>query len=167
MKNDIKIIYYKYYYLIKQFFCLFIIYQARYIYIKSLKGCNGDEFSCLRDIQYIIDGINYCIISSLLLLLYFFLIQIKFCSFYHLFIFISVLIELALKDHGNSFSNHGILNLCALFLILFIGEIFIMIILIITHLIKNKKLKLIFALCLFLAFIRIFMTIKDEYNCLN
>ena len=30
---------------------LIIIYIGRYLYIKSLIGCNGDEFSCLHNIN--------------------------------------------------------------------------------------------------------------------
>ena len=51
-------------FLIREIIGLIILLIARFFYIKSLKGCNGDEFSCLGNIQYIIDDINYCLISS-------------------------------------------------------------------------------------------------------
>ena len=105
--------------------CLLLLYKARNLYIISLKGCDGDEYSCLRNIQYINDGINYCILSSLYFLLYLFLIQFKFCSFYQIILFILIIFEFCLRDHGNNFKNHGMLNLVGFFVILIVGEIFI------------------------------------------
>ena len=52
--------------LAKEIFTLILIFIGRYLYILSLKGCDGDEFSCLHDIKYINDGIDKCIKSSLL-----------------------------------------------------------------------------------------------------
>ena len=51
---------------IKSFFnllTLVVIYIGRNLYINSLKGCNGNEFSCLINIQYIYDGINLILIK--------------------------------------------------------------------------------------------------------
>ena len=55
------------------------------------------------------------------------MIQLKLCSIYQLIAFFVVLIELIVKDRGDSILNHGIMNLYALFLLLSLGEIFILI----------------------------------------
>lgn len=151
----------------KEFLGIFIIYRARYLYIKSLKGCNGDEHSCLRNMQYINEGINYCINSSLFFLLFIFLLQFKFFSFYQFILFIIIAFELIIRDRGNDFKNHGILNLSALFLILIFGEIIIIIMLVYIHIIKNKKIKIIMMLIIIISFIAIFSNIKNKYNCAN
>jgi hypothetical protein len=151
----------------KEFLGIFIIYWARYLYIKSLKGCNGDEHSCLRNMQYINDGINYCINSSLFFLLFIFLLQFKFFSFYQFILFIIISFELIIRDRGNDFKNHGILNLSALFLILIFGEIIIIIMLVYIHIIKNKKIKIIMMLIIIISFIAIFSNVKNKYNCVN
>ena len=119
---------------------LIFLLKGRYLYIKSLNGCNGNEFSCLNiGIKYIIDDIYYCIKSSNYFLLVLFLIQLKLCSFYNFLLFIFIIIELILKDHGDTFNKHGILNLEALFIILLLGEIIILIILIFIFFIKKRK----------------------------
>ena len=55
------------------------------------------------------------------------MIQLKLCSIYQLIASFVVLIELIVKDRGDSILNHGIMNLYALFLLLSLGEIFILI----------------------------------------
>ena len=102
---------------------------GRYLYIKSLFGCNGGEFQCIHNIglSYIKKDIHYCIKSVLYFLLFLFMIQLKLCSIYQLIAFFVVLIELIVKDRGDSILNHGIMNLYALFLLLSLGEIFILI----------------------------------------
>ena len=55
------------------------------------------------------------------------MIQLKLCSIYQLIAFFVVLIELIVKVRGDSILNHGIMNLYALFLLLSLGEIFILI----------------------------------------
>lgn len=45
-----------------------------YLYLKSLKGCDGDEFSCINySIQYIYDDIYYCTNSALYFILFLFI----------------------------------------------------------------------------------------------
>ena len=151
----------------KEILGIFIIYRARYFYIKSLKGCNGDEYSCLSNMQYINDGINYCIKSSLIFLFFIFLLQFKLFSFYQFILFIIIAFELIIRDRGNDFKNHGILNLSALFLILTFGEIIIIIMLVYIHIIKNKKIKIIVILFITMSFIAIFSNVKNKYNCVN
>ena len=76
-------------------------------------------------------------------------------------------IEFLFKDRGSTFSNHGILNLYGFFIILFFGEVLILIILIYIHLIKGIKYKLI-ALLIGLFFIFIFSyKLNDKYHCKN
>ena len=97
--------------------------------IKSLFGCNGGEFQCIHNmgLSYIEKDIHYCIKSVLCFLLFLFMIQLKLSSIYQLIAFFVVLIELIVKDRGDSILNHGIMNLYALFLLLSLGEIFILI----------------------------------------
>lgn len=151
----------------KEILGIFIIYKARYFYIKSLKGCNGNEHSCLINMKYINDGINYCIKSSLIFLFFIFLLQFKLFSFYQFILFIIIAFELIIRDRGNDFKNHGILNLSALFLILGFGEIIIIIMLVYIHIIKNKKIKIIVILFITMSFIAIFSNVKNKYNCVN
>ena len=108
---------------------LIIIFLGRYLYIKSLKGCNGDEFSCLHNIRFIYEGMTRCIKSSFLFILILFLIQIKISKKYNLIIIFFFFIEFIFKDRGNTFLHHGILNLYGFFLILIFGECLILIIL--------------------------------------
>ena len=89
---------------------ILLLCLGRYLYIKSLKGCDGDESKCTNNINYIIDDFYKCIYSSLIFLFSLFLIQIKLCSIYNLLIFFLILFELIIKDHGESFLNHGKLN---------------------------------------------------------
>jgi len=84
-------------------------------------------FSVNMGLSYIEKDIHYCIKSVLYFLLFLFMIQLKLCSIYQLIAFFVVLIELIVKDRGDSILNHGIMNLCALFLLLSLGEIFILI----------------------------------------
>ena len=154
-------------FLIREIIGLIILLIARFFYIKSLKGCNGDEFSCLGNIQYIIDDINYCLISSFFFLLFLLIIQLKICNIFQIKIFIAILLELSIKDIGNDFNNHGILNLSALLLILFVGEIILIIIFIYIYLIKNVKLRFIYILTYILVIILYFINIKNKYYCLN
>ena len=143
------------------------ILLGRYLYIKSLKGCNKSEYDCLFKIQYIIDDINDCVHSSLYFIFVLFLIQMKFCSKYYLILIFVVFIEFILKDHGSSFLNHGILNLLGFFMILLIGEIFILIILLFYILFKYKKKILLFSnLSIFISFTLICIyKNKDSFFC--
>ena len=149
---------------------LILLLRGRYLYIKSLNGCDGNEFSCLNiGINYIIDDIYYCIKSCIYFLLVLFLIQLKLCSFYNFLLFIFIIVELILKDHGDTFNKHGILNLEALFIILLLGEIIILIILIFIFFIKKRKyiLNIFIIFCIFIFFISFYFKYKDLYYCKN
>ena len=149
----------------KELIIIIFIILGRKLYILSLKGCNGDEFSCLQDIKFIYDGFERCIKSSILFILILFLIQIKIAKPYYLIIVLIIFIEFMLKDRGNSFLNHGALNLYGFFLILFFGELLILIILIYIHLSKLKK--LIFLIILIITIIFFSYKLKDKYHCKN
>ena len=114
---------------------------ARKFYIKSLKGCDGDEFKCVinSSMKYILDDIYYCTHSVLYFLFFLFIFHLKLCSFYQLFIFVLILFELIVKDNGDSFLHHGILNLFSLFFLLILGELLIFIIILFINLFKNQK----------------------------
>jgi len=114
---------------------------ARNLYIKSLLGCNGDEFKCVinSDMKYILDDIYYCTHSVLYFLYFLFIFHLKLCSFYQLFIFLLIILELIFKDTGDSFLHHGFLNLSALFILLFLGELFIFILILFINLFKKHK----------------------------
>ena len=156
--------------LIKEIITLFFIYLGRDLYIKSLKGCNGDEYSCLHNISFIYEGMNKCIKSSLLFLLILFLIQIKISKYYNLIIIFAFFIEILIKDRGNSFLKHGILNLFGFFGILILGEILIIITLIYIYILKykkNKKYKIIIITLLFFFFFFNSFGLKEKYHCKN
>ena len=93
-----------------------ILFIARKLYIKSLLGCNGDEFLCVLNgnLNYILDDIYYFTLSFIYFFVFLFFLQIKFCSKYQLIIFLLIIFELIYKDHGDNFLHHGILNFSAL-----------------------------------------------------
>ena len=109
---------------------------ARNFYIKSLLGCDGNEFKCIinSSMKYILDDIYYCTHSVLYFLLFLFIFHLKLCSFYQLFIFVLIIFELIVKDNGDSFLHHGILNLFSLFFLLVLGELLIFVIILINQL---------------------------------
>ena len=112
---------------------------GRYLYLLSLKGCNKSEYECLFDIQYIIDDINYCVRSTFYFTFVLFLIQINLCSKLYIILIFASFGEFILRDHDNNFLNHGILNLLGFFVILFIAEIIILIIVLFRYLYKYKN----------------------------
>ena len=109
---------------------LIFLFIGRNFYIKSLIGCDGEEFKCIlnSNMKYILDDIYYCTHSAFYFLCFLLIFHLKLCSFYLLFFFILIILELIKKDTGDSFLHHGILNISALFALLFLGEIFILII---------------------------------------
>ena len=173
LKNKIKIVkkskkqYKKIFLFFIEIITLFIIFIGRHLYISSLKGCDGDEFSCLHNIKFIYDGMNRCIKSSYLFILILFFIQIKIAKKYNLIIIFLFFIEFLFKDRGNTFLHHGILNLYGFFLILAFGECLILIILLFIFLIKNKKyillLFIIFIIFIFFIFLIFKINLKDKY----
>ena len=145
-----------------------ILCIATFLYLKSLKGCNGNEFSCINySLKYIYDDIYYCMHSALYFLIFLFLIQIKICSIYQLLFFIIIISGLIYKDHDDSFSNHGILNLFALFIILLFGEIIILLFILLINLIKRKKYNSFLSIIIGIIIFLFLLYIKniDKYNC--
>ena len=146
----------------------FLLY-GRNLYIKSLIGCDGDEFKCIirNKLDYILDDIYYCTHSALYFLIFLFILHLKLCSFYQLFIFILIIFELILKDTGDSFLHHGILNLSGLFVFLFLGELFILLLILIIKLITKKKYYRIIQLntIIFLLIISIYFNFRIKYLC--
>ena len=109
---------------INNIFALILIFLGRNFYIKSLKGCYGDEYTCIKfGLKYIYDDIYYCLKSCFIFWIFLFLIHFKLCSFYTFIIFIFIMLELILKDHGQSLQNHRLLNFEALLLFLFFRRI--------------------------------------------
>lgn len=63
---------------IKNFIGIFLLFIGRYLYVKSLKGCYGDEYTCVNfGIDKIIDDIYYCIKSSFVFIIFLFLLHLK------------------------------------------------------------------------------------------
>jgi hypothetical protein len=117
---------------------LYLLY-GRALYIKSLKGCDQSEFSCLNDLKLITDGIQNCLNSIGYFIFVLFLIHMNFCSFYILIILIIIYIELTIRDHGENFLHHGKLNLFALFSLTIMGEIIVLFIVLYKNLFKKKN----------------------------
>lgn len=142
---------------------------ARNFYIKSLLGCDGNEFKCIinSSMKYILDDIYYCTHSVLYFLLFLFIFHLKLCSFYQLFIFVLIIFELIVKDNGDSFLHHGILNLFALFFLLILGELLIFIIILFINLFKNQKYFHLAQISIILSLLYIFIYInnKHKYYC--
>ena len=142
---------------------------ARRFYIKSLLGCNGNEFKCIinSSMKYILDDIYYCTHSVLYFLFFLFIFHLKLCSFYQLFIFVIIIFELIVKDNGDSFLHHGILNLFGLFFLLILGELLIFIIILFINLFKKQKYFHLAQLSIILSllYILIYINNKHKYYC--
>ena len=142
---------------------------ARNFYIKSLLGCDGNEFKCIinSSMKYILDDIYYCTHSVLYFLLFLFIFHLKLCSFYQLFIFALIILELIVKDNGDSFLHHGILNLFSLFFLIILGELLIFVIILFINLFKNKKyFHLIQSIIILsLLYILIYINNRHKYYC--
>ena len=149
--------------------CLIFLLVARHLYIKSLLGCDGDEFICILNngMKYIFDDIYYCTHSVIYFLCFLFIFHLKLCSYYQIFIFILIILELIYRDTGDSFLHHGIINITALFILLFLGELFILILILLINLRKKKKYTRLIQLLniIFLLIILIFINTKQKYFC--
>jgi hypothetical protein len=109
---------------IKNFIGLVLLFIGRYLYVKSLNGCYGDEYMCVNfGIKNIVEDIYYCIAASFIFIIFLFLLHLKLYSSKYIIIFFIVIIQLIYKDHGESLQNHGLLNFEALTVFLLIGEI--------------------------------------------
>jgi hypothetical protein len=145
---------------------LYLLY-GRALYIKSLKGCDQSEFTCLNDLKLITDGIQNCLNSIGYFIFVLFLIHMNFCSFYILIILIIIYIELAIRDHGENFLHHGKLNLFALFSLTIMGEIIVLFIILYKNIFKKKKFFFLFLISSFflVELIIILNNIKNDYYC--
>ena len=102
---------------------------AKHLYIKSLKGCKGDEFICVinNNLTYILDDIYYCTLSALYFLGFLFFFHFQLCSSLQIIIFLLIIFQLIYKDRGDSFLHHGMMNIISLLILIFFGEIIILI----------------------------------------
>lgn len=142
---------------------------ARYLYIKSLKGCKGDEFICVinNDLQYILDDIYYCTHSVLFFLGFLLLFHLKLCSKYQLIVFALIIFQLIYKDREDSFLHHGLLNIISLLFLLFIGEILILLLTLIINNIQKRKYSNSLLIIIIISYlnISIYEKNKDKYYC--
>ena len=145
---------------------LYLVF-GRFLYIKSLRGCDKSEFECLHNLQLIKEGIKNCINSTFYFIFTLFLIHMKICSSYLIIIIILIYIELIIRDHGENFLFHGKLNLFGLFSLTIIGEIVILFFVLYKSLIQKKKIFLLSFITIILSIISIIIIIKykDEYYC--
>ena len=147
----------------------FFLIIARNLYIKSLKGCNGNEFICIinNNLKYILDDIYYCTHSALYFLCFLFLYQLKLCYRWQIFIFILIILQLIYIDRGDSFYHHGILNIISLIFLLFIGEIVILTLILIIINIQKRKYSRSFLIIIIITYLfnSIFIKNKDNYYC--
>ena len=148
---------------------IYLLLKGRSIYIESLEGCTKSEFQCVLNTDFIIVTFNKCVESIKYFVFVSFLIQMRVCSIYQLIFFLSILIELIIKDHGDTLLHHGILNLVALFLVLLLSEIVILLIIYIEQLIKRNKKKMLFysLLVLFILIGAFIIKNKDNYYCVD
>ena len=148
---------------------LVFLFVGRNLYIKSLLGCNGEEFKCIinSNMKYILDDIYYCTHSVIYFLCFLFLFHLKLCSFYQIFVFLLIILELIHKDTGDSFLHHGILNLSAFFILMILGELFILIIILILNLYKNKKYTQLIQLLIIMKLLSVLIYINSihKYFC--
>jgi hypothetical protein len=155
---------------IKNFIGLVLLFIGRYLYVKSLNGCYGDEYTCVNfGIKKIIEDIYYCIAASFIFMIFLFLLHLKLYSSKYIIIFFIVIIQLIYKDHGESYQNHGLLNFEALTVFLLIGEIInLLVILILKIIFKKKYFSLIMIIVsILMIFSLIYYKYKDKYFCKN
>ena len=153
--------------LFKELLGLSFLLIGRSFYIKSLKGCDGDEFKCVViNIKYIFDDIHYCLRAIFYFWCFLLFFYFKIISKYQIIIFFFIIFELLLKDTGDSFLHHGILNFIALLVILSLGEILILLFIFIIN-IKNKKISFLIFIILILHSLIFFNNNKDKYFCKN
>ena len=167
IKNNFDFSKRKIFFFVSEIISLVLLLYARAFYLKSLLGCDGDEFKCIViNIKYIYEDINNCLKSVLYFLVFLFIVQLKLCSKYLLIIFFLIIFELLLKDRGDTFLNHGMFNISALLLLLILGEILILLFIFIIN-IKNKKCLNISIISLTLVFFILYSKNKDKYFCKN
>ena len=155
------------FFIVSEIISLILLFYGRAFYIKSLFGCDGNEFECVViNIKYIFEDIKYCLKSILYFWIFLIFVQLKLCSKYILIIFFLIIFELILKDRGDSFLHHGIFNLSALFFLLTLGEILILLFIIIIN-IKNIKCSIIIIMNLALLLLILCNKNKDKYFCKN
>jgi hypothetical protein len=66
---------------IKNFIGLVLLFIGRYLYVKSLNGCYGDEYMCVNfGIKNIVEDIYYCIAASFIFIIFLFLLHLKLYS---------------------------------------------------------------------------------------
>ena len=155
---------------IKNLVGLLLLFIGRLFYIKSLKGCFGDEFTCVNfGLKYIFEDIYYCLKSSIFFIAFIFLIHLKFCSSKLLIFFAIIIIELVYKDHGDSLQNHGLLNFEGLIVFLSFGEMVILLLIFILNNIKKKKFFSLTKIIIIFILIYFFFYInyKNQYHCKN
>ena len=129
----------KIFFIIRELTGIILLLYGRQYYIKSLKGCDGDEFKCIViKIRFIFDDIRYCFKSILYFLLFLVFIHLKIYSKYQIIIFIIIIFEIVLKDRGDSFLHHGFFNILSLFTFLILGEIFIILFILFILIIKKN-----------------------------
>ena len=142
---------------------------AKHLYIKSLKGCNGDEFKCVinNNLTYILDDIYYCTLSALYFSGFLFFFHFQLCSNLQIIIFLLIIFQLIYKDRGDSFLHHGMMNIISLLILIFFGEIIILILKLILINIKKNKYANSFLILLILTYIylTIYINNKDKYYC--
>ena len=155
------------FFIIREFTGIILLFCGRKYYIKSLKGCDGNEYKCIIiQISFIFDDIKYCFKSILYFILFFIIFHLKICSKYQIIIFIIIIFEILLKDSGDSFLHHGIFNIIALFTFLILGEIFILLFIFIIN-IKNKKYLFFIIINIALLYCFIHINNKEKYFCKN
>ena len=157
----------KIFFIIRELTGIILLLCGRKYYIKSLKGCDGDEFKCIViKIRFIFDDIRYCFKSILYFILFLAFIHLKIYSKYQIIIFIIIIFEILLKDRGDTFLHHGFFNILALFTFLILGEIFILLFIFIIN-IKNKKFLFFIIINLTLLYCFIHINNKEKYLCKN
>lgn len=157
----------KIFFIIRELTGIILLLYGRQYYIKSLKGCDGDEFKCIViKIRFIFDDIRYCFKSILYFILFLVFIHLKIYSKYQIIIFIIIIFEIVLKDRGDSFLHHGFFNILSLFTFLILGEIFIILFIIIIN-IKKKKYLIFITINLILLYCFIHINNKEKYFCKN
>jgi len=135
--SKFKIYYIKYKTYIINIFSLLLFIISFYLYIKSLKGCYGDIYECIKNVSFFFN-IGYLVFFSAALMSIILEMTFFFKKWYFILYFLPF-INNFLKYNGNNLIDHGWYNTLGFIFFLIIDFILIKIIQLFIFLFKKKK----------------------------
>ena len=162
-KKEMKIV------LLKEFILFLIIIISIIKYQKSLKTIVQNEKDVDIEPEFFMQLFYDCIKSSLCIILALLLIEFRICKFYQLFVVIIVYLLYFITNRGQNIDGHGTINAIVFISTVFIGQIFILILLFIRTLYnKNRAIAISLLSIIFISSIIIYKEkVKNKLRCKN